>query len=389
MHLKRITLFLTLLFLGCASNIEESVQTTIQAIRNQVAPDKRVALFDISASKKDGEIILTGETNLPEGIAVLEDSLQKHGIRYKNSIIVLPDTSLGGNIFAVVNNSVSNLRSAPKHSGELATQVLLGMPLKVLKKENSWYLVQTPEDYIAWVDGGGIQLMNSEQFENWKSDDKIIYLDVYGNAYSQSNKNADKVTDLVAGDILKLNGEKDGFFSVEYPDGRKAFIYKPEAKLFSDWVNSLNPTQETLVTTAKEFLGLPYLWGGTSTKGVDCSGFTKTIYLLNGVVIPRDASQQVYSGILVDSTRNFDVLLPGDLLFFGRPKNGDKPQKVVHVGMWIGNNEYIHSSEHVRINSMDPNAENFDEYNYNRYLETKRIFENWQGNIISVSKMFN
>ena len=73
-------------------------------------------------------------------------------------------------------------------------------------------------------------------------------------------------------------------------------------------------------------------------------------------------------------TKEFDKLIPDDLLFFGSKATDTTPERVVHVGMWIGNNEFIHSSGKVRISSMDPDAENFDEPNYNRYLRTKRIF---------------
>ena len=119
-------------------------------------------------------------------------------------------------------------------------------------------------------------------------------------------------------------------------------------------------------------MGVPYLWGGTSTKGLDCSGFTKTIYMLHGYVIPRDASQQVHVGELIDAERNFAMLETGDLLFFGR-KNEDGSEKVVHVGLWLGNNQFIHASGDVHISNMDSTADNYDSYNYKRYLRTKRI----------------
>jgi cell wall-associated NlpC family hydrolase len=119
-------------------------------------------------------------------------------------------------------------------------------------------------------------------------------------------------------------------------------------------------------------MGVPYLWGGTSTKGVDCSGFTKTVYFQHGLILPRDASQQVHVGSLVDENRNFSSLEVGDLLFFGR-KTEDGAEKVIHVGMWIGNGQFIHASGDVHISSMDSLSDNFDDYNYNRYLRTKRI----------------
>ena len=112
---------------------------------------------------------------------------------------------------------------------------------------------------------------------------------------------------------------EDGiFYKVNYPDGREAFVKKDEAKLFNEWYNSLNPTGETILNTAYRFMGIPYLWGGTSTKGMDCSGFTKTVYFLNGIILSRDASQQVNTGELVDTKDGWKNLQAGDLLFFGR-----------------------------------------------------------------------
>jgi cell wall-associated NlpC family hydrolase len=122
-------------------------------------------------------------------------------------------------------------------------------------------------------------------------------------------------------------------------------------------------------------MGLPYLWGGTSWKGVDCSGFTRTIYLMNGMLLPRDASQQVHVGKQVDTSADYGNLQPGDLLFFGRPATDLSNERAVHVGMWLGNGQFIHSSGMVRISSFNPSDENFDAYNLNRFLRAKRMIE--------------
>jgi cell wall-associated NlpC family hydrolase len=131
------------------------------------------------------------------------------------------------------------------------------------------------------------------------------------------------------------------------------------------------------------------LWGGTSTKGVDCSGFTKTIYYLNGMVIPRDASQQVHAGKSIDSISDFSKLEKGDLLFFGKKATETTLEKVVHVGMWIGDNKFIHSSNMVRISSVDKESPNYDGFNIGRYLRAKRILNMEDKNIINLKKADN
>ena len=353
-----------------------AMQHIIDEVRQQYAPDRRVAVFQIEADDKG---VLTGKTNLPEARQELLARLQKAKLTAEDKIELLPAEVLGEEIYGVVRVSVANIRSQPRNAAELATQALLGMPLKVLDKDQSWYLVQTPDQYIAWIDWGGLQRMNKAAFDAWAQSPKVIYLRPYGFSYEAADADGQTVSDLVAGDMLKLKAEAGEYFQVEYPDGRTAYVLRSEAKRYDEWVASLAISEDKLVSTAKRMMGIPYLWGGTSYKGMDCSGFTKTVYYLNGWVLPRDASQQVHAGELVDTAAGFGSLRPGDLLFFGTRAAEGTPEKVTHVGMWIGNNEFIHASGQIRISSLDRNAPNFDEFELNRFLRAKRLLGNQKG----------
>jgi gamma-D-glutamyl-L-lysine dipeptidyl-peptidase len=341
----------------------------IEAVRQQFAPDKRVVLFDVKSLGN----VLTGETNNPAAKAALLERLQKAGLPFQDSIQVLPAADLEGNTQAVVTLSVANLRSEPKHPAELATQATMGTPLKVFKHKGGWYLVQTPDQYLAWVDASAIKLMNDQAFAAWQKGEKLLYLNPYGFAFAQPNKQGATVSDLVYGDVMVLKNKTKDYYEVEFPDGRAAFVPVSETEKYATWAATRKPSEQNLVETSKKLLGLPYLWGGTSFKGVDCSGFTKTVYFMNGLILPRDASQQVNIGELIDTKSGFQNLKPGDLLFFGSPAKDGKSERVVHVGMWIGNNEFIHSAGRVRISSMDPAAANFDAPELKRFLRAKRI----------------
>lgn len=378
--------WIALLVIACVEDQKEApLADEILTVKTEFAPDKRVALFDVSAEHKNEAIVLRGESNLPHAVIALKEKLNNENVSFVDSIQMLPSADLEGKTQAIVNISVANLRSNPKHSAELATQATLGTPVKVLKKEGGWYYIQTPDKYLSWVDDGGITLMDAKRFEAWKAGDKIIYTKTYGHAYDAVDEKV-IVSDLVAGDILEFVKLTDDHFVAAYPDGRLALVRKSEAESYFGWIQDMNPTPENLATTSKTLMGVPYLWGGTSTKGMDCSGFTKTIYFLNGMVIPRDASQQVHTGKQTDEDGNFDNLEKGDLLFFGRKATDSTKEKVVHVGMWIGNNEFIHASNMVRVSSIDPKADNYDEYNLNRYLRSKRILKAEDKDLINLTQ---
>ena len=354
---------------------DSSVTQIIDSFTQRFAPDKRTAIFQIDAFRKENQLVLTGKTNLIEAKNALINRLKAGNTIVLDEIKTLPEAELEDKIYGLVEVSVCNIRYSPRHSGELASQALMGTPVKILEREdNGWLLIQTPDNYIAWVDRGAITTIKKEQLKQWQNSPKLIYTRSYGSAYSEANINSETISDLVAGCIIELKSEKDGFYEVLFPDNRKGFIAKNEANLYNKWLSGINATEENLDKTSKRLMGVPYLWGGTSFKGVDCSGFTKTVYFLNGIMLPRDASQQVMVGETVDKTGNWSNLKTGDLLFFGE-KREDGSERVVHVAMWLGNGEFIHASDKVSINSMNSSAPNYDAYNFKRYLRAKRILK--------------
>lgn len=393
--MKRRSLSLSFLFVllitivACQPSGQQDIQQKVESIQNYFAPDSRVAMFDVEVTSGNNGLMLKGETNMPAAKAALMDSISNVNVSVTDSISVLPDAELEGKTYGIVNNSVANLRSRPSHPAQLVTQATLGMPLRVLKKRGSWYMVQTPDDYLAWVDYGGLESMTKQEYDEWTGASKVIYLDTYGFSYERPSRSADKVSDLVSGSILNVTGTEGGYYRVSYPDGRTGYVAQSEARSFDGWKASVKASQNELVEAAQSMKGAPYLWGGTSSKGMDCSGFTKTIYFMNGWIIPRDASQQIHAGKKIDTSDGFDKLEPGDLLFFGKPATEDRDRRVVHVGMWIGDDQFIHSAGRVKVSSVNPEDENYDKYNLNRYLESRRYLNNWEGNVIKTESMYS
>jgi len=369
-----IVLILFLLISGCSPSgvpVPLSIQKGLDSILVRWVPDKRegICSFSLKMISSD-QIIVKGETNLPEARTEILNYLSRSGIRYTDSLSVLPDTIIVKKKWGIVNVSTSNLKHNPSHSSELVSQAIMGTPVKIMKNLDGWLLVQTPDYYIGWADESGIVELTNAEYESWKKSERLIYTLKTGDVLSVSDNNS-VVSDIVAGSILQFDSEKSNFFYVRLPDGRRGKIEKNSALRFSKYCSEKTTTADKMILFAKSCTGTPYLWGGTSTKTCDCSGFTKTIYFTGGVILSRDASLQFLHGQPVDISSSLTNLEAGDLIFFGHLKNGEK--KITHVGMYIGDTEVIHSSGMVRINSLDSTRTNFSRHLKVTMMGARRI----------------
>ncbi len=349
----------------------------ISIIKKKYAPDSRVALFNIYSSTiaKGETIILKGETNLPKAKQALIRRIEGRGISVIDSIRLLPQKKLGERTFGIVRLSVCNIRTKPKHSSELATQAILGTPVKILKEKNGWFFIQTPDLYLGWVDAAGITPMDKEKKQKWIQAPKIIYTEIYGFSYINPQDRAAHISDLVEGDILELKGESldKMYWIVSYPDGKMAYVKKEESQKLIDYIKRQKTyNAEDILSKAVAFIGIPYLWGGTSAKMMDCSGFTKTVFFMYGIILPRDASQQVNIGKKIEITSDFRNLKAGDLLFFGTNRN-DGSEKITHVAIYMGNGKIIHETGEVKIQSLNKNDKDFVEYRLKSLKQARRI----------------
>ena len=356
-------------------NITSKQEKIIHKIKQEYAPDSRVAVFNIVGEKNDGKIVLKGETNLPEAKEALLNEFERKKIEFVDEIKMLPEQKLGNETFGVVRLSVCNMRTKPKHSAELASQAILGTPVNVLKENNGWYYIQTPDGYLGWVDNASISSMAPAKKNEWISSPKIIYTDIYGFVYDSPDEMAEHISDIVEGGILKLIGESlnKKFWIVAFPDGRVGYIDKEKAEKLDKYLKRVkNYTSGDILNTAKKLMGIPYLWGGTSAKMMDCSGFTKTVFFMNGITLPRDASQQVLVGKKIKLDDDFSRLKPGDLLFFGINRK-DGTERITHVAIYMGNGKIIHETGEVKIQSLKRSDPDFVEYRLKSLKQARRI----------------
>lgn len=349
------------------------VNETINKVKSEYTPDKRTSVFLIEYTFEGESLVLSGETDTKPALNALQRELQFKYKDIQNNVQLLPEQKLGEKTYGIIAVSVSNHRTDHKHSAEMATQSLMGTVVKVLKKKGGWYLVQTPDDYLGWVDDEAVEECTKEKADEWIASVRYMVTSAYTILKSAPDDKSTPVSDLVAGNLLKFSAEEGEYIKLITPDGRTGYLPKSHVHEFSDWVAKSQLTAESIVAASEEFMGVPYLWGGTSSKGVDCSGFTKSVYFMNGLITPRDASQQVFEGELIDTKSGFSLLQPGDLLFFGEKGTDSTRERVTHVGIYIGNEEFIHSSGKVKINSLNKNAPNFSPYRFNSFIRAKRF----------------
>lgn len=382
MKIGYITFLFLILLSACNSAKKQSelanITSALDSLKSIYAPDERVALWNIIIEANSQGINISGELDNKIAISEIEKVVRDKYPDVSVKLKALPEDNKGRTVNGLVNNSVINLRANPRHSAEIVTQLLLGTPVKILKKENGWYLVQAPNKYIAWVDAPALVKKNSDEIGNYQHSKKVIFNKQYGFSYAEPDDKSQVVSDLVIGSILPVLRSNTSYYQVQYPDKRMAWVKKDDV-LDANEVFNKQPDGEALVETAVKFLGIPYLWGGTSSKAVDCSGLTSTIYFLNGVVLQRDASQQIKYGEVVSTVYDGNALQPGDLLFFRRGNKSTNPEIITHVAMYIGNSEFIHASGRVKINSIDSTSENFIPEYVTRFVCALRIKNNTDG----------
>ncbi len=350
-----------LLLLSACSSFNEEMSSELSLIKDKWALDSRVALFDVDVKITGKVATVTGETTVVEAKQELMSWMKGKDYQVVDSLKVLPAAE-SEQKWAITTLSVANLRDMPKHSAQLVSQTILGTPVKVLKRKSEWSLVQSPDHYIAWTNNSSLHFMNDLEFMQWRTSARVFVIEDCWLLDEQNNR----VADLVKGSLVANATVEHGKLIIQLPDGRSGMIEARNVRNFDALPEAPLLDANNLIREANTFMGLPYLWGGTSSKAVDCSGFLKNIYFMNGYILDRDASQQIEHGRSIELS--IDSLMAGDLLFFGNKASN----RVTHVAMYIGDTEYIHSSGRVKINSLDSTRDNYSNYRTSTWLGAQR-----------------
>ena len=325
------------------------MKQVVDSLKKEYAPDGRTAVWQIDCEEHYQAWTLKGVVDNAKNKAVILDEAKRLGINVVDSIAVL-ENSLE-KPWAIVKLAIASLRTDGRHAAEMATQAIMGMPVKVLEKKGDWYRVQTPDNYISYCPGNSLQLTTEQEMKAWRSAQRYI-VTAYQSQMVAKPGSDETVSDLVLGNILEYKGKSGKWIKLATPDGREGYVAQTDVQEFAQWAQQ-KPDMKLVEKTARRMMGAGYLWGGTSTKVTDCSGLAKVSYFANAIILQRDASQQALTGKKI-AADDWKQARQGDLVFFG-----SKSGRVTHVGIYLRGGQYIHCSGRVKINSVDPKASDY------------------------------
>ncbi|MGB1040200.1 MAG: NlpC/P60 family protein [Flavobacteriales bacterium] len=222
-------------------------------------------------------------------------------------------------------------RAEPADQAEIKMQLVFGDLVYVIEIKDNWTKLKMAKyEYECWVDTKHICLIQEEEFNQIYSQKEIRVKDITSSLVNSKNN---EITHLVKGCLLPNYDNKSVSF------GNHSY------KFLGNTNHGLDSNKKEIEKTALEYLNSPYLWGGNSPYGIDCSGLTQMTYLLHNIQIPRDACDQGTVGETVDFIEEAE---PGDLIYFDNSEG-----KIHHVGILLSGNKILHASGHVRIDSID------------------------------------
>ena len=324
--------------------------------------DDREGIFDIRLSE-DGLLsgIVLDEKMHAEALSLVEEPFAADQVK----VLLKQDTP-----WALVNRPVEDLRRKPSIHAERISQARMGEAARVLASDLEWSQVCLEHDgYIGWVHTASLFFCEQDEVESYQSGNNAIVIASQAEARDDAGVNIQKIPFAT---LVNVREAEEDDSLVQLPDRR---IWRLKTTGLLPLEQRPHPTPEGITQTLnllRRFCGVPYLWGGRTPYGFDCSGFAGTFYAFMGVTIPRDADQQFRAGVVVRGKPQ-----PGDLLFFGEDDEENVAGfRISHVAISLGMDEFIHANGAdwgISYNSFDPSSKLYRKWLHENYRGARRF----------------
>lgn len=313
--------------------MSDAIESILLAVRREYAPDPRTAIFEVELSSDGPALSVTGVTSERPAMEALSRRIGAYPgdlpIRVDLRLLPLADADRP---HAVCSAAVAPMSSGPTASEALVSQALLGHRMTVLREQGRWLQCRTADGYLGWIHRGYLARQTEAEARRWEAaEGGSRCISLGARAIGEDGR---PLLPLPWGSrVIAL---ADG--RVRLPDGREAQV-RGEVVREEERARRFSPRGDAVVATALEWMGSPYLWGGLTMCGVDCSALVQIVFRMHGVELPRDSDQQAELGEPVPISGELDALRPGDLVFFA-----EQSTRISHVGISLGGSRIVHAS---------------------------------------------
>jgi cell wall-associated NlpC family hydrolase len=244
---------------------------------------------------------------------------------------------------AVVVAAVENMYSGPDESRDVVSQATLGQVVEVLETSGAFARVRTPDRYEGWVPRAAVGEYADPAAPRYARTGRVVEVtSLMANIYRDPDVTTARpktLAPLATRLEVTADGPSERWLVVRLPSGDTGYVQAGDVRTLDPLAPRRRGSPEDLVRTARRYLGAPYLWGGMTAHGIDCSGLVSRVYHANGIDLPRDADQQ-FKNPSAAPVEPPD-LRPGDLLFFG-----SDAKSITHVGLYVGDGRFVNATTH-------------------------------------------
>jgi gamma-D-glutamyl-L-lysine dipeptidyl-peptidase len=324
------------------------IRRAAREVRASLAPDPRVEVFEVRTSGPADRPTVRGATTLAAAADAFREHLAQAGVEADVNLRVLPDPGLAPRSEGLIRAPIAPVYRRPTFNSPQVTQYVLGARVTLLSRRGRFFRVRGEDAHVGWVHRGYIARGEPDWALVWERGEEGEPVVSLG---AEVHDQEDRVFARLpwGARVLQQGGGR-----ILLPDGRSGRLAAGEVVAVDRLLDRFPPRGESVVRTARRWLGAPYLWGGVTPHGVDCSGLVQSVYWIHGVAMPRDSDMQARVGVEVVPGDDFANLRAGDLLFFSDSRRVD------HVAMSLGGSHIIHASAgngSVDLNDMTGDRE--------------------------------